>query len=130
MSVTATNESRGAAAESAGRKEMPPPGGIWYFAWEHDMSSIGPVQGQTPIQRIISNPIQKQIPANTAGASSLSPTDKLELSGVSGMLSLLRSNDIRADKVTQIKAQIDAGTYETDQKLNVTVDKLMEDLSE
>jgi anti-sigma28 factor (negative regulator of flagellin synthesis) len=101
-----------------------------FISWELYMSSIGPVQGQTPIQRIISNPIQKQVPANAAGASSLSPADKLELSGASGLLSLLQSNDIRAEKVTQIKAQIDAGTYESDQKLNVTVGKLLEDLSD
>jgi anti-sigma28 factor (negative regulator of flagellin synthesis) len=94
------------------------------------MSSIGPVQGQTPLQRIISNPIQKQIPADAAGSSSLTPTDKLDLSGVNSLLTLLKSNDVRVDKVSQIKAQINAGTYETDDKLNSAVDKLLEDVVE
>ncbi len=43
-------------------------------------------------------------------------------------LKSLQSNDIRADKVAQIKAQIEAGAYEDDQKLDVATDRLLDDL--
>ncbi len=55
-------------------------------------------------------------------------TDKLELSGVGHLLGVLKQNDIRADKVAAVRAQIDAGTYEDDNKLNVAVDRLLEDI--
>jgi len=32
---------------------------------------------------------------------------------------------IRADKVAQIKAQVEDGTYETDEKLAVAIDRLL-----
>jgi anti-sigma28 factor (negative regulator of flagellin synthesis) len=56
-------------------------------------------------------------------------TDKLELSGMSHLLQSLRSNDVRADKIADIKQQIEAGTYETDDKLDVAADRLLDDLA-
>ena len=38
-------------------------------------------------------------------------------------------NDVRTDKVESIKSQIEAGTYEDDHKLNVSVDRLLDDLT-
>lgn len=55
--------------------------------------------------------------------------DRVELSGLQNFMQVLKSNDIRAEKVAEIKAQIDAGTYETDDKLNVAIDRLIDDLS-
>jgi anti-sigma28 factor (negative regulator of flagellin synthesis) len=40
----------------------------------------------------------------------------------------LKQNDMRAEKVAQIKAQIEAGTYDDDQKLDVATDRLLDDL--
>jgi negative regulator of flagellin synthesis FlgM len=54
--------------------------------------------------------------------------DSVELSGVQGYLAALKTNDIRADKVAEIKAQIDAGTYETDEKLDIAADRLLDDV--
>jgi anti-sigma28 factor (negative regulator of flagellin synthesis) len=36
--------------------------------------------------------------------------------------------DIRADLVAQVKAQIEAGAYETPQRIEATVDRLMDEL--
>ena len=36
--------------------------------------------------------------------------------------------DIRADLVAQVKAQIEAGTYETPERIDATINRLMEDL--
>jgi len=91
------------------------------------INSVNNVNSATPVQKIISNPIQKEIPANAP--VQLPAADRLELSGVSHLLQSLKSNDIRGDKVATVKAQIAAGTYDDDQKLDVAVDRLLDDLS-
>ena len=89
------------------------------------MSSINQVGGNTPVQRVVTNPIQ-QVPAEHR--KQLPVTDKLELSGASHLLKTLKKNDIRADKVADIKVQIASGTYDDDKKLDVAVDRLLDDL--
>jgi anti-sigma28 factor (negative regulator of flagellin synthesis) len=90
------------------------------------MSGINSVGGPSPLQKIVTQPVQKQIPADAAKPLPL--TDRVELSGVGHLLKSLQTNDIRADKVAQIKAQIESGTYEDDQKLDVATDRLLDDL--
>lgn len=90
------------------------------------MSSINHVGGSSPVQRVVTNPIQKQLP--TDAPAQLPVTDKLELSGASHLLKALQKNDIRTDKVADIKAQIESGTYEDDKKLDAAVDRLLDDL--
>lgn len=92
------------------------------------MSSVNSVGNNSPIQKIISQPIQKQLPASAQAA--LSTADKVELSGVSHLLTSLKSNDIRVDKVASVKAQIEAGTYEDDNKLDIAADRLLDDVME
>ncbi len=93
------------------------------------MSAINPLanpDSSGPVQKIIQHPIQKEVPPEVQ--ASQGPTvDKLDISGVSHLLTALRSNDIRADKVEQIRAQIQSGTYEDDQKLDVAVDRLLDE---
>jgi negative regulator of flagellin synthesis FlgM len=36
--------------------------------------------------------------------------------------------DVRADLVAQVKAEIQAGTYETPEKIDAAIDRLMDDL--
>ena len=90
------------------------------------MSSINGLGNSSPVQKIVSQPIQKQVPADAP--KQLAMTDKLELSGVSHLLKSLRNNDVRVDKVAEVKAQIEAGTYEDDQKLDAALDRLLDDL--
>jgi negative regulator of flagellin synthesis FlgM len=93
------------------------------------INGVGNPDRSGPVQKIINNPIQKEIPANPADASAPSrPADKLELSGMSHLLKTLKTNDVRLDKVAQIKAQIEAGTYETEDKLDVAADRLLDEL--
>ncbi len=70
--------------------------------------------------------MQKQVPADAP--PQLPVTDKLELSGVSHMLKALKANDVRMDKVAEIKSAIEAGTYEDDHKLDAAVDRLLDEL--
>ncbi len=90
------------------------------------MSSINGVGGSNPIDRVTSNPIRKSIP--TDATPKPAATDRLELSGLSGLLKTAQKNDIRVDKVAEMKAAIADGTYETDEKLDVATDKLLDDL--
>jgi negative regulator of flagellin synthesis FlgM len=90
------------------------------------MSSVNSIGPNSPVQKIVQQPVSRQIPAD---APKQQPAvDKLDLSGVSHLLEALKTNDIRADKVAAIKAQLEAGTYETDEKLDIAADRLLDDL--
>jgi negative regulator of flagellin synthesis FlgM len=91
------------------------------------MNPINNVGANTPLQKAATSPIQKQIPAEATARPSAK--DRVELSGVGHLLGALKSNDIRADKVADIKAQIAAGTYESDDKIDGAVDRLLDDLT-
>ena len=90
------------------------------------MSSINHIGGSSPVQRLTQSPIQKSVGADAP--KQMPATDKLELSGASHLLKSLQKNDIRTDKVADIKAQIEAGTYDDEKKLDVAVDRLLDDL--
>src|SRR5688572_8004203 len=76
----------------------------------------------SPINKVTANPIDKQVPADAP--KQLKLTDRVELSGMKSILQSLKAGkDFRADKVAQVRAQIEAGTYETDEKLTIAADK-------
>lgn len=90
------------------------------------MSQINPVSGNAPIAPIQSRPAAK--PAGAAEPAPPRPADRLELSGASHLLKLAKANDVRLDKVQDIKAQLANGTYETPEKFDAAADRLLEDL--
>src|SRR5262249_29752158 len=114
------------AMESPARNESANQG-----AWVHQpgssMSSINSIGPNSPIQKIVQQPIQKETPVDPP--AQIPSADKLELSGMSHLLQALKSNDIRVDKVADIRAQIEAGTYETEDKLDIAADRLLDDLA-
>jgi anti-sigma28 factor (negative regulator of flagellin synthesis) len=87
------------------------------------MNPINNVGGSPPLQKVTTAPVQKEVP--TAQVAKPSLKDRVELSGVGH---LVQKNDIRADKVADIKAQIAAGTYDDDTKLDIATDRLLDDL--
>ena len=90
-------------------------------------NSINKVATNAPVNKVVSQPIQKEVPADAP--KQLPVTDRVELSGMSHLLKTLKSGgDIRADKVAAVKAQIEAGTYEDDKKLDIAADRLLDDL--
>jgi flagellar biosynthesis anti-sigma factor FlgM len=95
------------------------------------MSSINGLGNNTPIQQtqsIAAKPAAT--PAGNAAPVQSRAIDRLELSGVSQMFKALKNNDVRAEKVAAIKAQIESGTYDTDgTKLNASLDGLLDDLT-
>jgi anti-sigma28 factor (negative regulator of flagellin synthesis) len=91
------------------------------------MSSINGLGGNLPVQST-TNITKKTISPTAETSGAASATDRLELSGVSHLMKALKTNDIRTDKVAQVKAQIDAGTYEDDYKLDTATSRLLDDL--
>ena len=37
--------------------------------------------------------------------------------------------DVRADRIAQVRAEIEAGTYETDERINGAIDRLLDELA-
>lgn len=91
------------------------------------MSAINGIGPQNPVQRVVTQPVQKQLPTEPAKQTKM--TDRVEFSKVSHLLQTLRANDIRAQKVSEIRAQLEAGTYETEAKLDGAISRLLNDLS-
>ncbi|WP_428938623.1 flagellar biosynthesis anti-sigma factor FlgM [Fontivita pretiosa] len=90
------------------------------------MSSVHGIGSNSPVQKVITQPIHRQVPAASQQPRA---SDKLELSGMSHLLQALKSDrSVRAEKVAQIKAQIEAGTYETEEKLDIAADRLLDEL--
>ena len=91
------------------------------------------VQGSGPIRP--SNPIQSSRPApqqeTASTAKSMSPQDEIEISDAGRMLDdLSRSSDVRAERLAQIKAAIDNGTYDTPAKLEAALEKMIGQISQ
>ncbi len=93
------------------------------------MNEINHVNGVPPIVPNL------RIRGASAGAeveSSSGPAeDRVEISDVAQMMSKLRSlPEIRQDLVNQIRGEIEAGTFETPQRIEGTVDALLDELSD
>jgi anti-sigma28 factor (negative regulator of flagellin synthesis) len=91
------------------------------------MSGINSIGPNTPIQKVLTQPVQKQVSANAP--KQLKLTDRVEIGNVKQLLATIKANDVRTEKVTTIRSQIEAGTYETEAKLDSAIDRMMDDLS-
>jgi len=91
------------------------------------MSNVNGIGSNTPVQRINTPTVQKTIA--TDAPKQLAAVDKVEISGVGHLLQALRTNEVRLDKVAEIKAALANGTYDADEKkLDSAIDKLLDDL--
>lgn len=67
---------------------------------------------------------------NEAPAQSTSGVDQLDISPEADLVSRVREvPDIRADRVAQIRAEIESGVYETDEKLDIALDRLLDEFA-
>ena len=89
------------------------------------ISGPGPIQGGSPIR-----PVQPPIPPSQPKAPSpLAPKDELEISPAGRMLEELnQSGLVRAERLAQIKAAIEAGEYETLEKLEAALRNLLAEI--
>ena len=87
-----------------------------------EIQGAGSISGPDPIR-----PNRFQLSqTNSAGSTS---TDKVEISDLARFKALLaKVPEMRLEKVDTLRAQIEAGTYETDEKIDHVVDRLLEEL--
>lgn len=87
-----------------------------------DVNGPSSVQGAFPV-KAVQPPIEV---AKTSEAKPAAPRDELDISAAGKTLEdLSRSPEVRTERLAQIKAAIDAGTYDTDEKLNAALEKLL-----
>ncbi len=90
--------------------------------------NISPTSATT--QALPANKVAAAKPVATPAATS-AVNDRVEIGksdGFQRLLSMATNGDIRADKVADIKSQIQAGTYDLDAKADVVADRMLEDL--
>jgi negative regulator of flagellin synthesis FlgM len=85
----------------------------------------GPVQSGFSVRQAQTAPPS----ARTAATAPSAPRDELEISSVGRMLEeLQQSGMVRAERLAKIKAAIDAGEYETPQKLEAALTRLLTEI--
>jgi len=78
----------------------------------------------------ISGPQRAGGPAPTKATDSVQGADQLDISPEADMISRVHElPDVRADRVAEIRQQIEAGTYETAEKMDVAVGRLLDELA-
>ena len=86
----------------------------------------GPVQGPQSIQ----NTTRADRAETSAPRPHFLEADQLDISSEAELISQVRDlPDIRADRVAELKASIQAGTYETFDKLEGAVERLLDELA-
>jgi flagellar biosynthesis anti-sigma factor FlgM len=98
------------------------------------MSSVNNVGNNSPIYSV-NRPGPKPLSQSAAPASAAPARgkDTVELSGNTAASQALKTlkagGDFRADKVASIKAQIQAGTYDDEAKLDAATDRLLDEIA-
>jgi len=77
------------------------------------------------------NPPHRMTPTQAAGAQGSSfGVDQLDISPEADFVAQARDlPDIREDRGAQIRAQIEAGTYETPEKLDMALSRLLDEIA-
>ncbi|MDA1015599.1 MAG: flagellar biosynthesis anti-sigma factor FlgM [Planctomycetota bacterium] len=91
-----------------------------------DVNAIGSVQRTAPVNHTQQSAVSQKQSTTRLSA----PQDELEISEAARMLGDMQSNnDLRSERLAQIKAAINDGTYESDEKLGIALDKLMKEVN-
>lgn len=90
-----------------------------------EIHGAGNVSGPDPIQP--ANRLRSTYPSTPTGPAATG--DSVEISELARLKARLEQvPDIRMDRVESLRKQIEAGTYETEEKFSEVVDRLLEDL--
>lgn len=85
----------------------------------------GPVQNPNPVKTTFTTPPVKK----TTETRPATPRDEVEISTAGKMFdSLNQSGDVRAERLANIKTAIDAGKYETPEKLEAALLKMLQEI--
>ncbi|WP_197994998.1 flagellar biosynthesis anti-sigma factor FlgM [Gimesia panareensis] len=95
-----------------------------------DVNGTSSISGSLPISKQ-TGPSNTNINKTPDSKPISSPQDKLEISSAGRMLDEMTNNsDMRAERLAQIKAAIDDGTYETDEKLEAALGRLLDQIND
>jgi flagellar biosynthesis anti-sigma factor FlgM len=87
--------------------------------------AVGPIGRSTPSPSLRSDATHR-----APGRTHNTTNDRVELSEHARLLDRLRQvPDVRTDRVAEIREQIESGRYETEERLTVAIDRLIDDLS-
>ena len=88
-----------------------------------NIGNVGGIQGPQPVQ-----PNRPAKAPEAAKAAATPKTDAAEISIEARLLDKLhKTPEIRQEKVDALRAQIEAGTYETPERLRAAVEKMFEE---
>lgn len=94
------------------------------------MSSINGLGNAHAAQRATRTAAPPAAPATEKPAGLSGGADRVEINGTAHANALGRSQPgVRADKVAAVRQQIEAGTYETPEKLDRVIDRLLDELA-
>ena len=83
---------------------------------------------QSTTQVNFSNKVQTV--ENQSATTQLDTTDQVDISSEAQMLASMNDiSDIRAERVAEIREQIEAGQYETADKLETAMDRLLDEIA-
>ena len=90
-----------------------------------DVRGVGSAFGAVPVRSNPAAPVGRE----AVVGKPVSPNDELEISAAGKMLDQLSQNpEIRQERLARIKAAIEAGTYDTDAKLEAALSKMFDAL--
>lgn len=92
-----------------------------------EVTGPGSVQSAFPVKPSV-RPMEPTGP--TAEPKTLAPRDEVAISAAGMMLEKLHeSPELRAARLAEIKAAIEAGTYETPEKLEAALSRMLDELN-
>ena len=87
------------------------------------------IHGPGQIHGPQSNKAPQRLQPAQADAVDNTPLDHVDISAEADFVSQVHDlPDIRADRVADIRTQIESGVYETDEKLDVAVSRLLDEI--
>ena len=90
-----------------------------------DVNGIGSVSSSSPIHR--AQPAQHV--SKAAQTQPISTVDQVEISPAGRLLDqAAQTSGLRAERLEQIRSAIDAGTYDTDEKLEAALERLLDEI--
>ena len=88
-----------------------------------DVNGIGPVGAPKAIEP------PTNIAATERAGQAAPPHDVVEISSVAKLAAKIQDiPEVRGELVARVKSQIEAGAYETPERIEIAVDKLMDEL--
>ena len=91
------------------------------------MVNVGPIQATGQMQPITGTRFDGVEPGKVISNSI--PVDRVEISQIARLMSeATLLPEVQAEKIAQVRAQIEAGSYITPEKMDIAVERLLQDL--